>query len=93
MGATCIALSLRYRVPVGDGLVYARCSDASSPRRRAFRMHEAIGAFLVCALLITIAGYSGLFERLLARIPLSIAAPMLAGVLLRFGIDVFTALE
>jgi len=56
-------------------------------------MHEAIGAFLVCALLITIAGYSGLFERPLARIPLSIAAPMLAGVLLRFGIDVFTALE
>jgi predicted benzoate:H+ symporter BenE len=37
MGATCIALSLRYRVPVGDGLLYARCSDASSPRRRAFR--------------------------------------------------------
>ena len=56
-------------------------------------MHEAIGAFLVCALLITIAGYSGLFERLLARIPLSIAAAMLAGVLLRFGTDVFTALE
>jgi predicted benzoate:H+ symporter BenE len=28
-----------------------------------------------------------------ARIPLSIAAAMLAGVLLRFGIDVFTALE
>jgi benzoate membrane transport protein len=56
-------------------------------------MHEAIGAFLVCGLLITIAGYSGLFERLLARIPLALAAAMLAGVLVRFGIGVFNAMN
>jgi benzoate membrane transport protein len=56
-------------------------------------MDEAIGAFLACGALITIAGYSGVFERLLSRIPLSIAAAMLAGVLLRFGIDVFTSLK
>jgi len=40
-----------------------------------------------------VAGYSGLFERMLARIPLSIGAAMLAGVLVRFGIDVFTAMN
>ena len=92
MGATCIALSLRYRVPVvtawstpGAAMLITAAAGVS--------MQEAIGAFLVCALLITIAGYSGLFERLLARIPLSIAAAMLAGVLLRFGIDVFTAMN
>jgi len=92
MGATCIALSLRYRVPVvtawstpGAAMLITAAAGVSMP--------EAIGAFLVCALLITIAGYSGLFERLLARIPLSIAAAMLAGVLVRFGIDVFTAMN
>lgn len=92
MGATCILLSLRYRVPVvtawstpGAAMLITAAAGVS--------MNEAIGAFLVCALLITIAGYSGLFERLLARIPLSIAAAMLAGVLLRFGIDVFTAMN
>jgi benzoate membrane transport protein len=92
MGATCILLSLRYRVPVvtawstpGAAMLITAAAGVS--------MNEAIGAFLVCALLITIAGYSGLFERLLARIPLSIAAAMLAGVLLRFGIDVFAAMN
>jgi benzoate membrane transport protein len=92
MGATCILLSLRYRVPVvtawstpGAAMLITAAAGVS--------MNEAIGAFLVCALLIAIAGYSGLFERLLARIPLSIAAAMLAGVLLRFGIDVFTAMN
>lgn len=92
MGATCILLSLRYRVPVvtawstpGAAMLITAAAGVS--------MNEAIGAFLICALLITIAGYSGLFERLLSRIPLSIAAAMLAGVLLRFGIDVFTAMN
>jgi len=92
MGVTCILLSLRYRVPVvtawstpGAAMLITAAAGVS--------MNEAIGAFLVCGLLITIAGYSGLFERLLARIPLSIAAAMLAGVLLRFGIDVFTAMN
>lgn len=92
MGITCIALSLRYRVPVvtawstpGAAMLITAAAGVSMP--------EAIGAFLVCGLLIALAGYSGLFERLLARIPLSIAAAMLAGVLLRFGIDVFNAMN
>src|SRR5262249_17997836 len=83
MGATCILLSLRYRVPVvtawstpGAAMLITAASGVSMPL--------AIGAFLVSALLIIVAGYSGLFERLLARIPLSIAAAMLAGVLVRF---------
>ncbi len=91
MGATCIALSLRYRVPVvtawsTPGAAMLITAAAGVP------MSDAIGAFLVSGLLIVIAGYSGLFERLLSRIPLSIAAAMLGGVLVRFGFDVFTSL-
>jgi benzoate membrane transport protein len=92
MAATSIALSLRYRVPVvtawstpGAAMLITAAAGVS--------MHEAIGAFLVCGLLITIAGYSGLFERLLARIPLALAAAMLAGVLVRFGVDVFNSMN
>jgi benzoate membrane transport protein len=40
-----------------------------------------------------LAGFTGWFERLMNRIPLSLAAGMLAGVLLRFGLDVFTAMQ
>ncbi len=35
-----------------------------------FSMHEAIGAFMVCAALITLAGWTGWFARVMNRIPL-----------------------
>nr|RNJ69237.1 MAG: benzoate transporter BenE [Leptolyngbya sp. IPPAS B-1204] len=92
MGLTCILLSLRYRVPVvtawsTPGAAMLITTAAGVP------MPEAIGAFLVSAVLITVAGFSGWFERMINRIPLSIASGMLAGVLLRFGLDVFMAMK
>lgn len=92
MGLTCIGLSLRYRAPVvtawsTPGAALLITSAAGVP------MAEAIGAFLVSGLLITLAGFTGWFERLMNRIPISLAAGMLAGVLLRFGLDVFTAMQ
>jgi benzoate membrane transport protein len=58
-----------------------------------FGMAQATGAFIVCALLITLFGVTGGFERLLGRIPLPIASALLAGVLTRFGLDAFVALK
>lgn len=92
MGATCIALSLRYRVPIvtawsTPGAAMLVTAAAGVP------MDEAIGAFMVSAVLMAVAGFSGWFERTIHRIPASIASGMLAGVLLRFGIDVFVAMQ
>jgi len=42
---------------------------------------------------MTVCGFTGWFERVLNRIPVSLASGMLAGVLLRFGLDVFTAMQ
>ena len=39
-----------------------------------FGMGEAIGAFMACALLITLAGMTGWFERVMNRIPMEIAS-------------------
>lgn len=58
-----------------------------------FSMAEAVGAFLVCGALITVFGMTGWFERLMNRIPMAIASALLAGVLARFGLQVFTAAE
>ena len=58
-----------------------------------FGMAQATGAFIVCALLITLFGVTGWFERLLGRIPMPIASALLAGVLTRFGLDAFVALK
>ncbi|NJO66068.1 MAG: benzoate/H(+) symporter BenE family transporter [Leptolyngbyaceae cyanobacterium RM1_405_57] len=92
MGLTCIVLSLRYRVPVvtawsTPGAAMLITTAAGVP------MEEAIGAFLISAVLITFCGFSGWFERAINRIPMSIAAGMLAGVLLRFGLDVFISMQ
>ena len=92
MGLTCIGLSLRYRAPVvtawstpGAAMLITSAAGVSMP--------EAIGAFLVCGALITLCGFTGWFERAMSRIPISIASGMLAGVLLRFGLDVFVAMK
>ena len=86
MGITCIALSLRYRMPVvtawsTPGAAMLMTSSAGLP------LSDAIGAFVLSALLMATAGFSGVFERMLGRIPVSLASGMLAGVLLRFGLD------
>ena len=92
MGLTCIGLSLRYRMPVvtawsTPGAAMLIGSVAGLP------LSDAIGAFLMSALLIAASGFSGLFERMISRIPVSLASGMLAGVLLRFGIDAFAAMK
>lgn len=92
MGLTCIALSWRYRMPVstawstaGAAMLITSVSGLS--------MNEAIGAFMVSAVLIIFSGFSGLFERAIKRIPLALAAGMMSGVLLRFGLNAFTAMQ
>jgi benzoate membrane transport protein len=58
-----------------------------------FSMAEAVGAFMVCGVLITLAGATGWFERVMNRIPVAIASALLAGVLARFGLQAFAAAQ
>lgn len=88
MGVSCIGLSLYYRMPVltawstpGAALLITSLGN--------FSLAEAIGAFIISSLLITLCGISGWFDRLMRHIPAPLAAAMLAGVLLRFGLDLF----
>ncbi|EON14112.1 benzoate/H(+) symporter BenE family transporter [Pandoraea sp. SD6-2] len=50
---------------------------------------EAIGAYLISALAFVILGLSGWFERVIRLIPPGVAAGLLAGILLQFGIKAF----
>jgi benzoate membrane transport protein len=92
MGFTCIALSLRYRKPVvtawsTPGAAMLIASGSGLP------LTDAIGAFLLSAVLIAAVGFSGIFEKMIGRIPVSLASGMLAGVLLRFGMGAFAAMQ
>ena len=90
MGITTLGLSLWFRQPVltawsTPGAALLVTAGAGVP------MAEAVGAFMVCAVLITLAGVTGWFERVMGRIPQSLAAALLAGVLTRFAIEGFAA--
>lgn len=54
---------------------------------------EAVGIFIFANALIVICGATGLFARLMQIIPHSLAAAMLAGILLRFGLQAFAGLQ
>lgn len=91
MGLTCIGLSLWSRTPVltawstpGAALLATGLVGLT--------MHQAIGVFLFNSLLLTIVGFSGSFDRIMRHVPPTLAAAMLAGVLLRFGLEVFVVL-
>lgn len=92
MGVTCIALSLFYRMPIvtawsTPGAAMLIGSASGLP------LSDAMGAFILCAALVAVAGYSGWFERMMGRIPTALASGMLAGVLLRFGLEAFAAIK
>lgn len=58
-----------------------------------FTMAQAVGAFMLAALLTIIVGASGALERLMRRIPVALTSALLAGVLARFGMQAFAAAQ
>lgn len=92
MGVTGIFLSLRYKTPIaiawstsGAAMLITGAAGVS--------LADATGAFIVSGLLIAVCGFTGWFERVIDKIPMPIAAGMLSGVLLRFGIDAFASMK
>src|SRR5690606_8501994 len=92
MGAACIVLAWRYRMPItaawstpGAALLAATgIVDGGWP--------AAVGAFLVVSALTLLAGLWPGFGRLIIRIPASIAQAMLAGILLPLCLAPFTGI-
>ena len=92
MGLTSLGLSLWYRLPVltawsTPGAALLVTAGVGVP------MDQAVGTFMVCAVLIVLAGATGWFARVMDRIPQALAAALLAGVLARFAFDAFAAMQ
>ncbi|WP_460051993.1 benzoate/H(+) symporter BenE family transporter [Sessilibacter sp. MAH2] len=92
LGITCIGLSYLFKQPVvtawstpGAAILVVGLEGLS--------MSQAVGVFLFSSALIFICGITGIFDRLTRVIPIQLAAAMLAGVLFKFGVDIFTSLE
>ncbi len=92
MGISTLTLTLWYRAPVltarstpGAALLVTGLQGLSLP--------DTVGIFIVANALIVLCGVTGLFARLMRIIPHSLAAAMLAGILLRFGLQAFGMLN
>ena len=92
MAICCIGLSLRYRAPImiawsTPGAALLITSLPGVP------YGEAIGAYIVASGLIVVIGLTGSFDRIMRRIPGSLAAALLAGVLFKIGLEICVAAE
>jgi benzoate membrane transport protein len=90
MGLTSAFLSFRHRMPIitawsTPGAAVIAASGGATP------IEAAVGAFLLAGGLIVATGLIAPLERAVARIPIAVAAGMLAGVLFRFVIQMVEA--
>jgi benzoate membrane transport protein len=91
MAATSGFLSVRYRMPVVTA--WSTPGAALIAASSGISIHAAVGSFLLAGSLIMLAALIKPFGRLIERIPTSIAAAMLAGVLIRFVMAVFESAQ
>jgi len=57
------------------------------------RFPEIVGAYLACGLLMLVLGLSGWVKRFMDAVPMPIVMAMVAGVFLRFGLDLVFAIR
>ena len=81
MGLAGIVLSLRFRMPISVAWSTPGAALLAATATPAGGFPEAVGAFLACGALLTLAGLFRPLADLVRRIPGSLAAAMLAGVL------------
>ena len=91
MAVTSIGLSWYYRAPVLTAWSTAGAALLATSLP-GVPLADAIGVFLFSSLLLTAFGLLGWVEVLLRWVPRAVAAAMLAGVLLRFGLQLFSTL-
>jgi len=91
-GILGVYLSLRHRAPVivawstpGAALLIGLLPGYS--------IAQAVAGYMAAALLIVMVGLTGAFDTLMRKLPASIAAAMLAGILFRFGAELFVSLR
>jgi len=92
VGVTGILLSWKARAPIitawsTPAAAFLVTALATTPYA------EAVGAYLISAAAFVLLGLSGWFERVIRLIPAGVAAGLLAGILLQFGIGAFAGVS
>lgn len=92
MGISSLGLSIWYRQPILTAWSTPGAAMLATSLH-GVTLSQTIGIFLFTNALIVLCGVTGLFARLMKVVPQAITAAMLAGILLRFGLEAFAALQ
>ena len=92
VGLSGLVLSWRFREPIitawsTPAAAFLVVALATTPYA------EAVGAYLISAAAFVLLGASGYFEKVIRLIPPGVAAGLLAGILLQFGIGAFAGVS
>ena len=91
-GLVSLFMSWRYTSPLAFGWTIPG-TVLVGPALQHLTFPEVIGAFYVTSALVLVLGLSGWVKRLMAALPMPIVMGMVAGVFLRFGLDIVRALQ
>lgn len=91
-GVVTLILSLKLKMPI----ITAWSTPGAALLVTAlplYSLSEAVMAYIVSAILVIIFGVTGLFQKVMQKIPMSIIAAMLAGILLQFCLQAFMQIQ
>jgi benzoate membrane transport protein len=91
-GLLSMALSWRYRMPISIVWSTPGAALLASASSLSIGFASAVGAFIVCGILLALTGLWPALGRLVSSIPRSLASAMLAGVIFSFCVSPFLAL-
>jgi benzoate membrane transport protein len=91
-GLLTLAMSWRYHMPLGFAWTIPG-TVLVGPALQHLSFAEVIGAFYATSALVLVLGMSGWVKRVMAALPMPIVMGMVAGVFLRFGLDLVRALH
>jgi benzoate membrane transport protein len=89
-GLFALLMSLRFGIPI----IGSWASTTTALLITGLVDHpfsEVIGAYFVASIILMIIGYTGIFSKLMQTIPHAVIMAMLAGVLLTFGVKIFSS--
>ncbi|QGR00271.1 benzoate transporter [Paenibacillus psychroresistens] len=86
-GILNLVLSIKYRIPFGGAHSITAVAFLSTAAVH-FTLNELAGSFIVAGGLIAIFGFSGLFNKVLDFIPKPMIDAMLAGLVLKYVVDI-----
>jgi benzoate membrane transport protein len=93
-GVVAITMSVRYRLPLSFAWSTPGAALLVAAKQTTGDFHAAVGAFLLCGVLLTVTGLWPWLARTMTRIPRAIASAMLAGILLPICLaPVFAAVQ